>query len=102
MTPEQQRRRAGRAVEDRMAELGITIPMLARKAGVDPTTVRALLRGRRWPRATTRAKIAAVLGWRLDDLIRIAVDGPVSLEAIPTRELLKELCRRADGWGDGI
>jgi transcriptional regulator with XRE-family HTH domain len=94
LMPDEQRR-AGRAVADRMAELGMSVAELAEKAGVDPTTVRAFLAGRRWPHASTRAKVARALGWKLGDAARAAFQEQ-SLAHIPTRELVRELCRRLD------
>lgn len=83
-----------------MNELGLSTPELASRAGVDPTTVRAFLRGSSWPRETTRAKLARALGWRVGDAARIAVAGHMQLQSVSTRELLKELCRRVDEWPD--
>ena len=81
-----------------MRELGLNAPQLARRAGVDPTTVRAFLAGRRWPQPRTRARLARALGWQVGDGIRLAVDSGRLLEQVPTRDLIKELCRRVDQW----
>lgn len=95
VTPDE-RRRVSLAVEERMRELGMTNAELARRAGVDPTTVRAFLRARRWPHASTRRKLADALGWNVGDAMTVAMQGHVSLETIPTRELILELCRRLE------
>lgn len=79
-----------------MKELGLTAVELARKAGVDPGTVRALVAGRRWPNEATQEKLADALGWNADHLTRLAVSRHVSLEEVPTAALVRELCRRFD------
>lgn len=54
---------------------------LAREAGVDAKTVRALERGTRWPRDGSRVKIENALGWAGGSLDRIAKgDLPVLLD----------------------
>lgn len=81
-----------------MRELGLSVTDLARNAKVDPTTVRAFLSGRRWPQSRTREKLARALGWQLGDAMRQAVVATEWLAQVPTRDLVKELCRRADQW----
>jgi transcriptional regulator with XRE-family HTH domain len=93
MTPEE-RRRAGGAVAERMQELGLTAVQLAAKAGLDPSTVRAVLDGRRWPTERTRSRLAAALGWEVGEVARRALSGHVPLSEVPTERLLRELCRR--------
>lgn len=80
-----------------MTELGITAPELARRAGVDPTTVRALIKSERWPRDSTRRRISRALGWPDGEVARIALTDPPPLSAIPTEDLVRELCRRLGG-----
>lgn len=78
----------------------MTIPQLARTAGVDPTTIRTFIKGKSWPRRTTRQKVALALDWQMCDALRfVARHGYVGLERFTTRELVIELCRRL-GHGD--
>jgi transcriptional regulator with XRE-family HTH domain len=95
MTPEE-RRRAGGAVAERMKELGLTAPRLAEKARVDPTTVRALITGTRWPRDDTRERITAALDWPPEEISRRVLAGRVPLDDVATADLIRELCRRFD------
>lgn len=55
-----------------MGERGLTQEALAEKAGVDPTTVNAFLKGRNWPQVRTRAKLEVALGWPVGTLANIA------------------------------
>lgn len=90
-----ERLRVGNAVATRMTELDLTAAELARRAGVDPTTVRALVKGSRWPNPSTRQKLAEALGWELGDTLRAAaIQGYVVIKTIPTKEIVTELCRR--------
>lgn len=89
-----ERQRAGRAIADRAAEIGLTIPELAEKAGVHPTTVRGLIRGDRWCRETTRAKIIEALGWERSELARRTWGGQVALSDATLADLATELCQR--------
>lgn len=101
MTPEE-RRRAGGAVAERMRELGLSVSELADKAGVDPTTVRALMAGTRWLRDDTRARIISALDWPPGEISRRVWAGrTVALAEAPTADLVRELCRRfaPDGHG---
>lgn len=74
----------GKLVKERRLQLKMSTPELARVAGVDPKTVRALESGERWPQDTSRAKIEKALGWAagsLDDYagggqLRIIEKGP--------------------------
>lgn len=95
MTPEQ-RRRAGDAVAQRITEMRSSIPAVARKAGVDPTTVRSLVRGARWPNTSSRLRIADALEWPPGEIARRALVDVSDLAAYTTGELLAELTRRAD------
>jgi transcriptional regulator with XRE-family HTH domain len=56
------RRAAGRVVEARRGELGLTQIEVASKAGVDMKTLRSLETGERWPIAKNLWVISAVLG----------------------------------------
>lgn len=95
MTPEE-RRRAGRLVAARIKELGMTTPALAEKAGVDATTVRALIKGVRWPQARTWERLDPVLGFDPGEVAKLAVGSARRIEDYSTQELLAELCRRSD------
>ena len=77
MTPEQ-RRRAGRAVAERIREMNATISAVARAARVDPGTLWGLIGGRTWPRDAIQTRIEEALGWDLGEiLVRAAIDGPI-------------------------
>ena len=86
-----------------MSELGLSAAELARLAGVDASTVRALLKGRRWPNDGTRNRLSAALGWPPGEIARAAVrqgGAPIganrfgSLSEVSTAELAHELCDR--------
>ena len=89
----EQRQRASLAVRARMNHLQLTVPELARRAGVDPDTVQTLLSGKRWPRATTRNQICQALDWPLGEIARRAVARP-ELSEFTLSELADEVCRR--------
>lgn len=92
--------RAGRAVEARMAERLLGRTALARRAQIDPKTLRALLTGSRWPRVAVRARIESALGWPAGEIHRRALGArPVTadLARFPELDLLGELTRRARG-----
>lgn len=78
-----------------MNDLGLTVPKLAKAAGVDETTIRALLGCQRWPRPDTRHRINRALGWPLGELGRRST-GPPDLSEYPTLVLLEEVCRRLE------
>lgn len=76
-----------------MGERELTQEALAEKAGVDPTTVNAFLKGRNWPQVRTRAKLEVALGWPVGMLGRIAMgeEPPRSpLTADELRQLIVE------------
>jgi predicted transcriptional regulator len=89
-----ERRRAGAIVQGRLAELRITTTELAAKAGLDPTTVRAFLRGDRWPHASTRAAINTALGWCEGEIARRALRGSATLDDTSTEDLAREVYER--------
>jgi transcriptional regulator with XRE-family HTH domain len=78
-----------------MGEMALTQEALADKAGVDPTTVNAFLKGRNWPQARTRAKLEVALGWPVGMLARIALgeEPPRSMPA--TADELRRLIAEA-------
>ena len=84
--------RAAAVVRARMEELDLTPNDIARAAHLDPTTVRALIRGERWPRESTRARINKVLGWPHGEVTRRAF--VPALDQISTPELARELYER--------
>jgi lambda repressor-like predicted transcriptional regulator len=95
MTPEDQQR-AGRAVAARIDELGTNVAAIARRAQVDPKTVRALINGTRWPTYASRARINHALDWPPGEIGRRAFEVPDAFRGIPSTVLLSELCRRAE------
>jgi hypothetical protein len=90
---QEQRMWASLAVRIKMNDMRLTVPVLAKMAGVDETTIRALLAGSRWPRSETRDRITDALGWPVGELERRASVRP-DLLAFTTLELLRELYRR--------
>lgn len=95
VTPEQQRR-AGLAVAARIIDRGTTVTKLAAAASVSPTTIRAVIRGVRWPNATTRDALDAALDWPAGEIHRRALLGDVRLSQFTIMELLREVCRRVE------
>lgn len=95
MTPEQ-RHRAGRAVEQRIKEMHATPTAVARAAGIDPKTVRALIRGDHWPGDAIQERLERVLRWRPGALQACSVRGSMagSMEDLTDTELADELARR--------
>jgi transcriptional regulator with XRE-family HTH domain len=91
----EERARAGRAVSERLTDLGRTARQLAAEAGVSLRTVRALLRGERMPQPDTRAHLEKALGWPPGEIWRRARDGLESLRNYTDRELCAELLHRA-------
>ena len=89
----EEQRRAGAVVSARIAELNTTPADIARKAGLDPTTVRAIMRGTRWPQNRTRERLTAALGWSDGEIARRAIDGS-PLDQVPTVELARVLLER--------
>lgn len=67
----QDRDRLGRYLEARLGELNLTQEGLAAAADVDPKTVYGLIKGHRWPRPSTRAKIERALGYKPGSLTLI-------------------------------
>lgn len=95
MTPEQ-RRRAGRAVAERIAAMSATPTAIARTARVSPNTLLAVIRGQRWPSDEVQARIEDALGWRSGGLTVRAVRGGVdgALDGLTDLDLATELARR--------
>ena len=98
-TPNEQVVRAGRAVEARLDELGLSLPKAARAAGIHPNTLRRFLHGENWPKQETMTRLAGVLGWPAGEIARRSLrDGEtVGLDAYPVESLVMELCRRLNG-----
>lgn len=92
--------RAGKVIRDRIDDLGLTVPQFAEKAQVHPSTIRALIKGERWLRATTRDRIMRALDWPSAELTRRVWGTRVALEESSTEELVRELCRRVNGDHD--
>ena len=92
-TSVRERQRAALILATRMRDLGLTPTTLARRSGVDPTTIRAILRGDRTPSLRVKAAVAPVLGWPVGELARRA-ERVELLATLSNRELLGELCRR--------
>lgn len=93
------RARAGRAVEQRIARLGKTIPETAREAGIDVRTLRAFIRGKRWPTVAVRMRLCEVLDWAPGEIVRLTYPSPLS--QYPARDLLDEIARRLTATEQG-
>lgn len=93
-----QRERAGRAVAERMAELAITLTTAARAAGISTKTLRALVRGERWPTEAVQQRIEQVLRWPNGEIATRAVVGVPNghLDRVTDAELAAELLRRIE------
>jgi transcriptional regulator with XRE-family HTH domain len=87
-------RRAGEAVETRMKELGLTVPQLAKKAGISPATVRSFIRGERRLHDDTIERLVAALDWAPGEISRRVWGGWITLADASTVDLVRELCRR--------
>ncbi|MFE3196231.1 hypothetical protein ACFXHA_45050 [Nocardia sp. NPDC059240] len=73
--------RVGREVQRRRLGLSMDPTTLARNAGVDTKTTRALEAGERWPRDMSRLKIEKALGWSAGSLEQIRAGGkPTELQ----------------------
>lgn len=95
MTPEE-RRRAGRLVAAKIKEMGLSVPAFAGKAGVDPTTVRAMLKGERWPQQRTLDALTDALGLPEGEISRRVLGASSGgLEGYTSAALIAELHRRA-------
>lgn len=95
MTPEQ-RRRAATFTARRMREASWTSAALARSARIDPRTLRAFLKGERWPRLDVRQSIEGALGLSPGALVAVAVDGgEMDLRSVASADMLEELLRRS-------
>lgn len=91
----EQRRRAGRAVENRIAELGATQEAVAKAAGVSLRTLHSVIHGEHWPTNAVRSRLEPVLRWRESEITRRALgDGTGSLAGFTDAELAKELAER--------
>jgi len=95
MTPEQ-KIRAGRAIAERIREMHATRTEIAKAAGVALTTLRAIIRGDRWPTDTVQEQIEATLRWRPGEMtvraVRTSADLTVAM--LSDAELSLELTRR--------
>lgn len=79
MTTDAVRRAAGRAVAERLVELGLTQDELGHRAGVSTSTIRTLIRGR--PHRFRPAKLTALsraLGWPPDGIRRLLAGEPAA------------------------
>ena len=63
---------AVRAAQARMGELGLTQEALAKRSGLDLSTVNTFVNGHTWPQVRTRAKLETALEWPVGQLGRIA------------------------------
>lgn len=94
MIPEQ-RKRAGDAVLLRLAQLHMSVPKLAERSGVSAATLRALIRGERWPNSHTRERINHALGWPPGELAqRAVVEHVCTLDMFTFDEILAEIGKR--------
>jgi transcriptional regulator with XRE-family HTH domain len=83
-------------VAERIAEMHLTVPKVAAAAGIDQSTLRALIQGRRWPHQDTRARVCRVLHWPEGEIYRRGMDEFDGLAHYSLSELLIEVARRLD------
>jgi predicted transcriptional regulator len=95
VTPEQ-RKRAGRAIAVRIEETHTTPAAIARAAGVDPKTVRSLIRGDHWPTDDVQERLEKALDWQPGQIHMCSVrDAPAgAIDNLTDAELAVELARR--------
>lgn len=94
-----QRQRAGQAVADRMTELAVTPTTVSRAAGISTKTLRALVRGERWPTDAVQQRVEHVLRWPSGEIATRAVLGArqgLLLGDLADVELAAELLRRLE------
>lgn len=81
---------------DRIREMHATPTAVARAAGIDPKTIRALIRGDHWPKDAIQERIENVLRWNPGTVharsVRSGTD--ITLESLTDVELADELARR--------
>jgi transcriptional regulator with XRE-family HTH domain len=97
----EQRQRAGDAVADRRAELGLTQQELTQRAHVASDRVGEIERAGEWPQTRTRRALEEALGWKSGALLRIArgesqpadelVDAPKPPEAVLSTEAMRRI-----------
>lgn len=93
---DEQRRRAGQAVTERIRERGATVPAVARASRTDAKTLRRLMSGETTPRVSTQRAIEKALDWPPGEIERRGAGIVLrDLETISDRELIVELVRRA-------
>lgn len=92
---QEERRRAGVAVEDRMNLQGLTVGDIARECNVDTRTIRGLIGGTRWPTVAVRSSVERLLGWQEGEIYRQAQDGMQALNGFSDAELAAEILHRA-------
>lgn len=92
-----QRQRAGQAVAARMAELAVTPTTVSRAAGISTKTLRALVRGERWPTEAVQLRVEQVLRWPSGEIATRAVTGRGGvLDGVADVDLAAELLRRLE------
>ena len=81
-------------MEERIELAGLTTSEVAKAAQIDARTLRDLMSGRRWPRATVRQGVEDALGWPRGEILRQARDGLEALAVYTDAELAAELLYR--------
>lgn len=76
MTTEPGRKAARMAVARELARQGSDATALAKRAGIHPQTVQAMVSGARWPSLRTLGALDAALGWQAGTLSSIAEGAP--------------------------
>jgi len=92
----EQKERAGRAIAERVAEMQESMTAVAHAARIAPTTLRSIVRGKRWPTDAVQAQIEAALRWRPGEMTVRAVrtHADVTVAMLTDAELSAELTRR--------
>lgn len=93
VTPEE-RRRAGRAVAERIERLGYTVPEVANASKIDARSLRALIAGQRWPTVAIRSRVEDAIEWPRGEILRQARDGLEALAVFTDAEIAAELLLR--------
>ena len=90
------RLRAVEAVKTIVEARWPTVGAFAEVAGIDAGTAGDFLNGKRWPRAASRTKIEAAIGWGAGTIERVGNGGPLPTEYAARMREIPGLPRRAE------
>lgn len=89
----------GRAVRERMGQLGSSTAEVARRSGFSETTIRDIAHGKSRHNKSTLVAICAVLDWPPDYLVNI-LHGEAHKNVIPESPLEIHLAKLAEGLAE--